>query len=150
MSKSKVRSMLLSVGITPNLRGYKYIIRAVELAKENPTVIENITGNLYPILAKEFDTQPTSIERCIRHSIKTGLCNIDSMTPIMGFKVLPSNKQFLAVVLDNLEFGECKYCPANTHDVNGIYADDDIDIEILGLKKIKINYCPMCGRKLEG
>ena len=69
----KIKNFLLEAGIYPNLQGFKYIIRAVEIVKDynkNNTKKLAICKYLYVRLANEFVTKPMSIERSIRYVVE--------------------------------------------------------------------------------
>lgn len=63
--------LLIKVGISPDLKGYHYLVEAINIAKEallNNKVNENFTI-LYTSIAKKFDTTSNGVERAMRHSI---------------------------------------------------------------------------------
>lgn len=57
------------IGITPNLQGFDYIGRAVELMIEDKRYVGNIVKGLYAKLAEEYNVTANSAERSIRHAI---------------------------------------------------------------------------------
>lgn len=65
-----VSRLLHEIGIPSNLSGYQFIITAMEAL----TVYDRmtITGELYPYIAKEYNTTSTAVERSIRHAISVG------------------------------------------------------------------------------
>jgi len=69
----KIKNFLLEAGIYPNLQGYKYVIRAVEITKiynANNTSKMPLFKYLYTNLAKEFKTKLMCIGRSIRYVIE--------------------------------------------------------------------------------
>lgn len=61
--KNKIGNILIELGITPDLNGFNYIITALELIK---TVEKVKTITLYGLIAKQYNTTATRVERCIR------------------------------------------------------------------------------------
>lgn len=64
----KTRDFLLESGIYPNLLGFNYTLRAVELVKENNLI--KVYDGIYEQIAKEFYTKPRCVERAIRNVIQ--------------------------------------------------------------------------------
>ena len=64
-----VTILLLALGFSPKNIGYHYLRQALWLTLQDPSMLELITKNLYPDLAKTFGTKPTDIERTIRFTV---------------------------------------------------------------------------------
>ena len=56
-------------GIRNNLRGYSYIKTAVLMAIENAVLMDSVTKQLYPAVAKAHQTTPANVERAVRHAL---------------------------------------------------------------------------------
>lgn len=67
--KRKIQDRLIMIGITPNLQGFDYIGRAVELMIEDKRYVRNIVSGLYRKIARDYETVPSCVERSIRHAI---------------------------------------------------------------------------------
>lgn len=65
----KTGETLISWGITPNLLGYRYIIDALEIIKENPEAKHKLHNGIYPKIAQKYYVETASIERGIRTAI---------------------------------------------------------------------------------
>ena len=55
---TELQSLLRTLGITANLRGFRYLKRATELAIEDPDCLLNIGKLIYNTVAQEFETTP--------------------------------------------------------------------------------------------
>lgn len=66
----EVSKMLISLGITPNLKGYHYTIEAVLMGIKDKKVFTMITTGLYDGVAKKYNTTWQCVERCIRHVVE--------------------------------------------------------------------------------
>lgn len=67
MNREKVENVLLTMGVPAGVRGFNYIVDAIEIFYERGTNI-SITKELYPEIAKKNNTTPTRAERAIRHA----------------------------------------------------------------------------------
>lgn len=115
MSKFKEVSMLLNqMGIRSNILGYNYLRTGILFILEDDEIIpkSKITKEIYPKIAKEYDSTPSRVERAIRHAI--GLVSPfnqlrkDIFPYVIGDKINITNKEFMYGVanylaLNNLE-----------------------------------------------
>ena len=76
---------------------------------EDSDLINSITKELYPGVAKRFDTSASKVERAIRHAIEVAWNRgrIDHINEIFGYHVFtkqdkPTNGEFIALVADKL------------------------------------------------
>ena len=104
-----ITKMLHELGIPSHIKGYQYIREAVNIIFENPSVIGGITKELYPELAKKFNTTASRVERAIRHAIEVSWNrgNLDFMEEIFGYsvdidKAKPTNSEFMVTIADKL------------------------------------------------
>ena len=101
---AQLHKLLLAIGVPPNIYGYSYIIRSIELIISNPEYMHYITKGLYIDVAKEFHATPSRVERAIRHAINTAwINNYDEefmktifKNCIRPNKKVPSNSVFLS------------------------------------------------------
>lgn len=61
--------ILYQIGIYPNLNGYKYIKRAIELLVKQPKINKDFRKNIYTILAKEDKTEVEKVEKSIINAL---------------------------------------------------------------------------------
>ena len=64
--KQRIQFLLHTAGVFSYYYGYDYFIRSVELAVQNPERLQSIRKEIYIIVASEFKTNITSVERNIR------------------------------------------------------------------------------------
>ena len=84
---TELQSLLRTLGITANLRGFRYLKRATELAIEDPDCLLNIGKLIYNTVAQEFETTPKCVERNIRTRYKI---HVGSMATVSYFVKLPA------------------------------------------------------------
>lgn len=71
--EEKILNILTELGVPFNVMGRRYLVRAVEIVFENEKLF--MTKELYPQIAKEFDSTPARAERAIRHAIESAFYN---------------------------------------------------------------------------
>lgn len=105
----KITSVFLTVGIPAHIKGYHFLREAIRMVYYNPELISRITKELYPGIAKRFNTTPSKVERAIRHAIEVSWMRgkIENMNKLFGFNVYgkndkPTNGEFIALVADKL------------------------------------------------
>lgn len=61
--RKKIKDILLELGITPNLKGFDYICKTIDymMTRKRIKMVE-----MYRIIAKDFETTPSAVERAIR------------------------------------------------------------------------------------
>ncbi len=72
-----VSPLLASVGITPGTAGHRYLHLAVTMAARMESLSGRITTEIYPAVARAFQTDQRNVERAIRHAIRTA-CTLGS------------------------------------------------------------------------
>lgn len=73
-SNYSTNKLLLEVGVSPDLSGYRYLVEAINTTKENMinNEIYKITM-LYKDIGKKFHTTGTRVERAIRHAVEKNI-----------------------------------------------------------------------------
>lgn len=109
--EEKLSNIFLTIGIPAHIKGYQFLREAVKLAMKEPSIINSITGQLYPNIAKIFSTSASKVERAIRHAIEVAWNRgkIENINEIFGIKVYntnekPTNGEFIALVADKMLF----------------------------------------------
>lgn len=105
----EVTNIIHDVGVPAHIKGYQYLRDGIIMAVKNSDIINQITKQLYPDLAKKYKTTPSRVERAIRHAIEVAWNRgqIESMQSIFGYTVnsnrgKPTNSEFIAMIADKL------------------------------------------------
>lgn len=107
--ESIVTECIRSVGVPANIKGYRYIRTAIIMTVENMELLNYITKQLYPDIAKLYNSTASRVERAIRHAIErawnTG--NPTVINDIFGYTVhtgrgKPTNSEFIAMIADRI------------------------------------------------
>ena len=104
-----VTETIHQVGVPAHIKGYHYLRSAIMMAVENPDIINLVTKQLYPSLAKNFQTTSSRVERAIRHAIEVAWDrgDVDVLTSYFGYTIhntkgKPTNSEFIALISDKL------------------------------------------------
>lgn len=105
----KISNIFINVGIPPHIKGYSFLREGVKMAVEEPSIINNITKKLYPMIGEKYHTTASKVERAIRHAIEVAWNRgrIDSINGILGVRAYvgaekPTNGEFIALVADKM------------------------------------------------
>ena len=107
--EKSITKILHELGVPSHIKGYQYIREGIITLYNKPEVIGGITKELYPDIAKKFDTTVSRVERAIRHAIEVSWNrgNWDLMEEIFGHsvdidKAKPTNSEFIVTIADKL------------------------------------------------
>ena len=105
----KISNIFINVGIPPHIKGYSFLREGVKIAVKDPSVINNITKKLYPMIGEKYNTTPSKVERAIRHAIEVAWNRgrIENINGILGVRAYvgqekPTNGEFIALVADKM------------------------------------------------
>ena len=103
--------IFITIGIPVNVQGFRFLRHGIILVVAQPEIINCITKQLYPEIAKHFNSTPSKVERAIRHAIETGWNRgkFENINNIFGIKVYgqnehdrPTNSEFIALLADKM------------------------------------------------
>ena len=104
-----VTEIIHQVGVPAHIKGYHYLREAIILSVNNPEIINSITKQLYPTVAKRFKTTSSRVERAIRHGIEVAWDrgDVDVLNSYFGYTIhigrgKPTNSEFIAMIADKL------------------------------------------------
>ena len=105
----KVTNLIHEIGVPAHIKGYQYLRDGIMMVVNNIEIINQITKQLYPDLAKKYKTTPSRVERAIRHAIEVAWNRgqIETTQNIFGYTVnsnkgKPTNSEFIAMIADKL------------------------------------------------
>ena len=97
------------IGVPAHIKGYHYLREAIMMAINNIDIINSITKQLYPSVAKKFETTSSRVERAIRHAIEVAWDrgDVDILNSYFGYTIhnsrgKPTNSEFIAMIADRL------------------------------------------------
>lgn len=81
--KDKIRKLVKSLGVTPDLKGYNYIISAIEIICKN-NIDCKVSKDVYPVVARMYGSTPSRVERSIRHCVGKLFDSYESIDLLMS------------------------------------------------------------------
>ncbi|MBO4883750.1 MAG: sporulation transcription factor Spo0A [Clostridia bacterium] len=101
----RVANLFLSIGIPAHVKGYQYLREAVRMVMEDHDVINRITKELYPGIARRYGTSSSKVERAMRHAIEVAWNRgrLENTNQMLGVKLFserdkPTNGEFIALI----------------------------------------------------
>lgn len=105
----KVTQILHEIGVPAHIKGYHYLRDSIIMSVEKPEIINAVTKQLYPSVAKKYETTSSRVERAIRHAIEVAWDrgDIDVLNSYFGYTIhndrgKPTNSEFIAMISDRL------------------------------------------------
>lgn len=105
----EVTNIMHEIGVPAHIKGYQYLRDAIMMVVKDLDVINSITKQLYPAIAKDYSTTPSRVERAIRHAIEVAWNRgrIEAINSIFGYTInmgkgKPTNSEFIAMIADKL------------------------------------------------
>lgn len=105
----EVTTIMHQIGIPAHVKGYQYIRDAILMVVKDVSLLGAVTKELYPGIAKKFNTAPSRVERGIRHAIELAWerGHTDTLKRIFGYSMnierqKPTNSEFIALLADKL------------------------------------------------
>lgn len=111
--KSKLEVMVTEIihemGVPAHIKGYQYLRSSIIMAVQDMDILNSITKQLYPSIAKEYSTTSSRVERAIRHAIEVAWSrgNTEVIDELFGYsmnngKNKPTNSEFIALIADKI------------------------------------------------
>lgn len=105
----QVTDILHQIGVPAHIKGYHYLRDSILMSIENPEIINAVTKQLYPAVAKKYETTSSRVERAIRHAIEVAWDrgDVDILNSYFGYTIhtsrgKPTNSEFIAMISDKL------------------------------------------------
>ncbi len=107
--EATVTQVMHEVGMPAHIKGYHYTRTAIMMVVNNMDLLNYITKQLYPDIAKKYRSTASRVERAIRHSIDVAWTRgrPEAMNKIFGYTIdidkgKPTNSEFIAMVADKI------------------------------------------------
>ena len=104
--KEVIMDIMKEVCIPAHIKGYRYLIYAIEICIDDNSIIDNVIDRLYPSVAAEFGDTSSRVQRAIRHAINVFYANADPDVVEKYFgkrvKKVP-NSEFIATIAFRLQ-----------------------------------------------
>ncbi len=107
--ESEITSIIHEIGVPAHIKGYMYLREAITMVVNDMELLSAITKELYPSIAKKYNTTASRVERAIRHAIEVawGRGQVEAINKLFGYTIQnskgkPTNSEFIAMVADKL------------------------------------------------
>ncbi|MBW9170744.1 sporulation transcription factor Spo0A [Clostridium estertheticum] len=107
--EAEITNIIHEIGVPAHIKGYMYLREAITMVVNDIELLSAVTKELYPSIAKKFNTTASRVERAIRHAIEVawGRGQVETINKIFGYTVhnakgKPTNSEFIAMVADKL------------------------------------------------
>ena len=104
-----VTKTIQEIGVPAHIKGYTFLREAILIVIEDMMYINKITKELYPYIAKKYDSTPSRVERAIRHAIEVSWKkgNQNTIKEVFGYNLesrrKPTNGEFIAIIADRIK-----------------------------------------------
>lgn len=107
--ETEITNIIHEIGVPAHIKGYMYLREAIIMVVNDMELLSAVTKELYPSIAKKYNTTASRVERAIRHAIEVawGRGQVDAITRIFGHTIhtekgKPTNSEFIAIIADKL------------------------------------------------
>lgn len=107
--ETEITSIIHEIGVPAHIKGYMYLREAITMVVNDMELLSAVTKELYPSIAKKYNTTASRVERAIRHAIEVawGRGQIEAINKLFGYTVhndkgKPTNSEFIAIIADKL------------------------------------------------
>ena len=97
-----IESFIKKLGIRSNLKGYSYLITAIKLSLEDPTMLNSLTRRLYPTIAKIYNVDDRCVERNIRNAINTAYRRDPDRLCRAFYNTKPYASEIISLAVDSI------------------------------------------------
>lgn len=109
--KCLIANTLHDVGVPVNIKGYTYLIDALDLVINDPEVPFSMTQSIYIPIAKQHGVKPEQVSRAIKRAIDIAWDrgDLDTLQSYFGYTVsntrgMPTNGEFVSIIGETLRF----------------------------------------------
>ncbi len=107
--ETEITNIIHEVGVPAHIKGYMYLREAITMVVNDMELLSAVTKELYPSIAKKYNTTASRVERAIRHAIEVawGRGQVDAINRLFGYTIhgdkgKPTNSEFIAIIADKL------------------------------------------------
>lgn len=107
--EAEITNIIHEIGVPAHIKGYLYLREAITMVVNDVELLSAVTKELYPSIAKRYNTTASRVERAIRHAIEVAWARgqVDTINKLFGYTInngkgKPTNSEFIAMVADKL------------------------------------------------
>lgn len=107
--EAEITNIIHEIGVPAHIKGYMYLREAINMVVNDIELLSAVTKELYPSIAKKYNTTASRVERAIRHAIEVAWQrgHVEAINKLFGYTVpnskgKPTNSEFIAIIADKL------------------------------------------------
>ncbi|SEF82666.1 two-component system, response regulator, stage 0 sporulation protein A [Caloramator fervidus] len=107
--EAEITNIIHEIGVPAHIKGYLYLREAIQMVVNDIELLSAVTKELYPSIAKKYNTTASRVERAIRHAIEVAWSRgkVETINKIFGYTIhndkgKPTNSEFIAMIADKL------------------------------------------------
>ena len=107
--ETEITNIIHEIGVPAHIKGYMYLREAITMVVNDIELLSAVTMELYPSIARKYNTTASRVERAIRHAIEVawGRGQVETINKLFGYTIhndkgKPTNSEFIAMVADKL------------------------------------------------
>lgn len=107
--ETEITAIIHEIGVPAHIKGYMYLREAITMVVNDMELLSAVTKELYPSIAKNYNTTASRVERAIRHAIEVawGRGQVEVINKLFGYTIhgekgKPTNSEFIAIIADRL------------------------------------------------
>lgn len=104
--KNEIYNLFIEMRVPRHLKGYNYVVTGIYNVCNNINLLNEVTKELYPGIAREYATTSSRVEQAIRHVIKVTWLNGNQevLQKLFGYraKYKPCNSEFISKIVDTV------------------------------------------------
>lgn len=107
--EAAITNIIHEIGVPAHIKGYLYLRDSITMVINNMELLSAVTKELYPSIARKYNTTSSRVERAIRHAIEVawGRGRVEVINSLFGYTIhnekgKPTNSEFIAMVADKL------------------------------------------------
>ena len=107
--EAEITNIIHEIGVPAHIKGYLYLREAITMVVNDIELLSAVTKELYPSIAKRYNTTASRVERAIRHAIEVAWARgqVETINKLFGYTInngkgKPTNSEFIAMVADKL------------------------------------------------
>ena len=107
--ETEITNIIHEIGVPAHIKGYMYLREAITMVVNDMELLSAVTKELYPSIAKKYNTTASRVERAIRHAIEVawGRGQVEAINKLFGYTIntekgKPTNSEYIAIIEDKL------------------------------------------------
>lgn len=107
--ETAITNIIHEIGVPAHIKGYLYLRDSITMVINNMELLSAVTKELYPSIARKYNTTSSRVERAIRHAIEVawGRGRVEVINSLFGYTIhnekgKPTNSEFIAMIADKL------------------------------------------------